>query len=370
MKRSLTRLLRHPRSGRPLRLAVFQAGPDALGEESITEGVLFDEESGDAYPILNGVPVMLDSRFPREFLERHATSLAGVEGSSGLRLGMDASEGYSFSKEWDHFFEAEAGRTWGWSAEERVEQLLLETQVDREWCKGKLILDAGCGNGALSEAVSRLGADVVALDFSTSVLRAERHRASRVSFVQGDLQSQVFCQDAFDLAFSIGVLHHTRSTFETFVQVAKFVKPDGLFYVWLYRRPEEFLRRYLKVPLFDLARAVISRLPSGSQSLAVSSYARLWKAAHRLASGGKDIPLSEYLVSAYDDLTPQWRHYHTPSEVSGWFHKCGFSAPSLTHWDNPYGFGLVARKTEQEATPGIHYGNSPKLWDDRHTILG
>jgi len=37
MKRSLTRLLRHPRSGRPLRLAVFQAGPDARGEEGITE---------------------------------------------------------------------------------------------------------------------------------------------------------------------------------------------------------------------------------------------------------------------------------------------------------------------------------------------
>jgi len=31
---------------------------------------------------------------------------------------------------------------------------------------------------------------------------------------------------------------------------------------------------------------------------------------------------------------------------------------------------FVAEKIMQEATPGIHYGNVPKLWDEHQTIIG
>ena len=103
--------------------------------------------------------------------------------------------------------------------------------------------------------------------------------------------------------------------------------------------------------------------------LAVGAYARLVYSLHRLR-GSTDIPLAEYLVSAYDDLTPMWRYYHTPIEVGGWFHEAGFTAPLLSHWDNPYGFGVVATRAQQDATPGIHYGDGVKLWDENRTLIG
>jgi len=346
-----------------LNIAVFKSEVETeTGHEDIIDGILYNEHCRSAYPVIHGVPALLDSGFPQGFLDRYAEQMSQIKETCRLSIKIDKNKAWSFSRQWQHHFESDVERTWGWSTAERLEQFLLETQVDREWCEGKLILDAGCGTGTLAEAISLLGAEVVALDYSSSVFHAEqRRKSSQVHFIQGDLQKPPLDQDLFDLAISIGVLHHTPNTYETFVQAAMLVRPGGSFYVWLYRRPEEFYRRYLKYPLFDLARAVISRLPSKPQSLAVTSYARFWQAVHGLLRGGDDIPLSEYVVSAYDDFSPRWRHYHTPFEVSCWFFQNGFSAPTLTHWDNPYGFGCVAQKTRQAKTPGIHYGKGARM---------
>ena len=359
MRRSLLNLVRDPRTNQPLDIAVFKSGVEpGAGHENILDGILYNEHCHTVYPVIHGVPILLDSGLPQDFLEKYAEQISAIKEVSPLSIKTEKDRTWSFSREWKYHFESDVERTWGWSVAERVEQFLLETQVDREWCEGKLILDAGCGTGTLAEALALLGAEVVALDYSSSVFHAEqRRKSSRVHFVRGDLQTPPLDHDIFDLVISIGVLHHTPNTYETFVQVAKLVRPGGLFYLWLYRRPEEFHRRYLKYPLFDLARAVISRLPLRPQSLAITSYARLWKTFHRLLHGRDDIPLSEYVVSAYDDFSPRWRSYHTPYEVSSWFFQNSFSAPTLTHWDNPYGFGCVAEKTRQTRTPGIHYEN-------------
>ncbi len=124
------------------------------------------------------------------------------------------------------------------------------------------------------------------------------------------------------------------------------------------------------MPIYDLTRAIVSRLGPKLQNKIVYAYACAVRATHNLRNGENPIELREYVVAAYDDLTPKWRRYHTPIEVSRWFHECGFSAPTLSHWDNPYGFGLVATKEPQELTPGIHYGDGAKLWENEKTLLG
>ena len=93
---------------------------------------------------------------------------------------------------------------WGWTVSERLEQFLMELQVDRSWCQGKRILDVGCGNDTLSEEISKLGAEVVGINFSSSVIRAEARRASStVHFLRGNLLSPPLKLDSFDAAISI-----------------------------------------------------------------------------------------------------------------------------------------------------------------------
>ena len=58
---------------------------------------------------------------------------------------------------------------WGWTMEERLEQFLMEMQVDREWFRGKRVLDGGCGPAALSEAMAALGANVIGFKYSSAV---------------------------------------------------------------------------------------------------------------------------------------------------------------------------------------------------------
>ena len=36
----------------------------------------------------------------------------------------------------------------------------------------------------------------------------------------------------------------------------------------------------------------------------------------------------------------------------------GFSAARLTHWDNPLGFGMMAKRERLPATPGMFYAQT------------
>jgi hypothetical protein len=99
-------------------------------------------------------------------------------------------------------------------------------------------------------------------------------------------------------------------------------------------------------------------MPTGLQKLVVKAYALALMALHKSLNKYQDLSWPERVVAAYDNLTPRWRHYHTPLEVSYWFFLNGYSAPTITHWDNPYGFGMTATKRPQEDTPGINFGKS------------
>jgi 2-polyprenyl-3-methyl-5-hydroxy-6-metoxy-1,4-benzoquinol methylase/uncharacterized protein YbaR (Trm112 family) len=358
VRRSLLKILSAPKTAESLTLYTFESDSSRLDEEeNISEGILLS--STRAYPVIDGVPVMLDSAFTEEFLNRHATRISQVDTLSKLHLRAERNSHWSFSSEWEEHFNYQLDRTWGWSVDERIRQFLLEADVDRNWCEGKLILDAGCGNGQLSEGLTALGATVVALDYSVSVFRAEKYRKSyRLHFVQGDLQNPPFDTATFDVIISNGVLHHTPNTYKTFIQVSKLVKPGGRFYLWLYRKSEKFFRRYFFYPPFELTRTIVSRMPKNVQKPTIKVYALALLLLHRVLRKHKDLLWPERVVAAYDNLTPLWRHYHTPLEVSCWFFLNGFSSPSITHWDNPYGFGMVAKKKTQDDTPGVNFGKA------------
>ena len=345
MNPALLERLRDPDSGRTLNLRELETDGD-----SIREGLLFEETSHRVYPIIGGVPYLLESAAPASFIHKYADAL------SGYTLKTAPEDDWSFSREWSSYFEHNLERTWGWSVDQRIEQFFLETQTDPDTVKGSWVLDAGCGNGLLTDALAGRGANVVGLDYSSSVLEAEVHRKNpKASFARGDLQRPPLATESFDIVISNGVLHHTPNTYETFKKVAALVRPGGRFYLWLYRRPETFLRRHIVYGGMDFTRLIVSRLPGGMQRPIVRGYARSVRAMHWLRRRHRNVRFEEQVISAYDTLTPTWRHYHTPVEVSRWFFESGFSDGVLTHWDNRYGFGMLATRTPRQKTPGTNF---------------
>ncbi|TPW16788.1 MAG: methyltransferase family protein, partial [Elusimicrobia bacterium] len=123
------------------------------------------------------------------------------------------------------------GFAWEWkrypgSLKEDERVFLEECQLRASDFKGKRVLDAGCGMGRYALVALSLGAEVVAVDLSESLLRlaesAPRHPGLHV--VQGDLLRPPFKAGLFDIVYSHGVLHHTSDANRAFRAVAALVK--------------------------------------------------------------------------------------------------------------------------------------------------
>src|SRR3954463_4161409 len=135
----------------------------------------------------------------------------------------------------------------------------VKTGLDPRDLAGRRILDAGCGGGRYSRLAGRHGASVVGFDLSAAGEKAPDPCAGcpDVTIVQADLLALPLAEASFDVAFSIGVLHHSPDPRRAFAQVAATVKPGGRLAVWLYRKntmPQEALNRAL--------RALTTRLPA------------------------------------------------------------------------------------------------------------
>jgi SAM-dependent methyltransferase len=364
MRSDLLARLRDPVSQGALVQFPFEYA-DAPANGDVRFGVLRDAHSGMVYPILDGVPQLLPNSIPKAFVERFKQELRASVGPLPESVIERGDREWSFSTEWDAFFSGETRKTWGWDVDERVQMFLLETQLSAEDLAGALILDAGCGNGLLSEALTSLGATVIAIDYSTSVFAAERHRtSSAVHFVRGDLAQPPFERAVFDVVFSSGVLHHTPNTRNTFMRVAQLTRPGGKFYVWLYRRSRRLRHRLLHLRE-DLLRPICSRLPGPLKAAVVHADAAiLWSLTRAFRTRTRH-SFDEHIVGSYDLLTPRFAwHHHTPYEVSAWFLEAGYSAPTLTHWDNPNGFGMVAARVPMPDTPGVNYGKRGEVARD------
>jgi SAM-dependent methyltransferase len=117
--------------------------------------------------------------------------------------------------------------------------------------KGRLVLDAGCGNGRYAKLANDWGARVVAVDISAAVDIASKNVADRcgIDVVQADLFKLPFRPATFDAAYSVGVLHHTPDARGAFMSIRDTVKPGGWFGIFVHaqgNRALHFTNRALR----------------------------------------------------------------------------------------------------------------------------
>jgi len=114
-------------------------------------------------------------------------------------------------------------------------------------------LDAGCGNGRYAKFTSEWGARVIGVDISSAVDVAAANLQSHecVDILQADLFRLPFRPGVFDMAYSVGVLHHTPDAAGAFRSVATTVRPGGSFSIFVHatgnrmlHRSNLFLRRF------------------------------------------------------------------------------------------------------------------------------
>ena len=127
--------------------------------------------------------------------------------------------------------------------------------------KGAQILDAGCGIGRNTHwAMLEGAAGGVAFDIDDRSLAAARKNLNSYPTINVRNQSiyDIPEENYFDIAFSIGVIHHLAEPEAALRQLTRAVKPGGYVLIWVYGRENmNWLTRY-----FDpIRRLLLSRLP-------------------------------------------------------------------------------------------------------------
>lgn len=127
----------------------------------------------------------------------------------------------------------------------------------------KKILDAGCGMGRNSFWSVKWGArEVVGLDIDRRSLKAARKNLKEFSNVRIEFKSiyDIDYKDEFDLAFSIGVIHHLEKPKEAIKNMIRAVKPGGKVLIWVYGyEGNEWIVKLVS----PVRKAITSRLPVG-----------------------------------------------------------------------------------------------------------
>jgi SAM-dependent methyltransferase len=304
----------------------FHVNSERTENTDIMEGALICSGCGATFRIRRGIPRFL----PRDLsAEKKATADA-------------------FGYEWTHYSiltDADKDEFLDW-----VAPLNPEDFADR------VVLDAGCGKGRhMFLAVQFQAREVVGIDLSDAVEAAfqnTRHLPN-AHVVQADIFNLPFA-NPFDLAYSIGVLHHLPDPKGGFLALAKHVKQGGRFSVWVYGKEGnlwiEKLVDPLRIHLTSKVPKFVTRCFSFILALplyvALKLIYRPVQRSARFAWLKARLPYAEYLcaISGYsfaenfwnvfDQLVAPTAFYHRREELQDWFAVAKMEEVEITRRNN------------------------------------
>ncbi len=274
----------------------------------ILEGSLLCSGCAAGFPIIRGIPRFLP---PELSAAKRATAAA-------------------FGYEWTHYTEL--------TPADRAEFLDWIKPLDESAFVNKVVLDAGCGKGRHLFLAAKFGAaDVIGVDLSDAVESAYQNtrHLPNAHVIQADIYHLPFAQP-FDLAYSIGVLHHLPDPKQGFLSVVSKLKSGGRAAIWVYGKEGN---RWIELLVDPVRIHVTSRLPKFltqtiSFLIALPLYAALklvYAPASRSPRLKRGLPYADYLcaISGYsfaenlwnvfDHLVAPTAFYVSRKEVEDWF---------------------------------------------------
>lgn len=123
-------------------------------------------------------------------------------------------------------------------------------------CRGKRILEYGCGPGGNAIELAQAGAAVTAIDISPVAIESARSRAgalsTRVSYEVMNAEAMSFPDGSFDVICGSGILHHLDLN-RAFQEIRRTLRPEGF---------AIFLEPLAHNPLINLYRRLTPKMRS------------------------------------------------------------------------------------------------------------
>jgi ubiquinone/menaquinone biosynthesis C-methylase UbiE/uncharacterized protein YbaR (Trm112 family) len=354
--------LQCPISGSPLRLVSFREQQVALDERHVAAahraGIAVDaafstyvetgvllSDAGWMYPIVDGVPVLLP--YTTAIHERFASAVARELRTVAAAHRFPAEQpapgeqdvSRSFSEEWREY--RYDGVLWDVSYDDNCQRLIEEVGLARpEWSR-RTWLEVGCGIGMTTCQAQQLSAaDAVGVDLSMAIYKAADQFRSNpfLHYVQASAFTLPFAPGSFDIVYSRGVLHHTYSTHQAFLSMARTAKRGGRVYLWVYG-PGSIAASPLRLAAYAAEaalRPVLSRLPTAVASTVLTPVAaayvgfnafRRWRQATV-----QPYTFDRALHAARDRFTPRFAHRQSSAQVMRWFEEAGCVDLEIVDW--------------------------------------
>jgi SAM-dependent methyltransferase len=218
-----------------------------------------------------------------------------------------------------------------------------------DW-QGARFLDVGCGMGRNSYWPMTYGASGgVAIDLDARSLAAARHNLAPYPavLVQEASAYDLPFENAFDIVFSIGVIHHLEFPDKALSAMVRAAKPRGRVAIWVYGLENN---RWLVSFLDPLRRALFSRMPVAIvHHLSLYPAALLWVllrlrlrpiAYFRLIAG---FDFRHLRSIVFDQMLPRIANYWTRDQVERLMREAGLQDVDID-WVNEMSWSALVRK--------------------------
>lgn len=315
----------------------------------ITSGIL--SNSNTWYPIINGIPRILINELRENLLqtryqffkdysavlpesirnEWQATIDKIKDFNSFITHQKKTAE--SFAYEWKHIYKEN-------DYEKNNFFHFAGPYVTPENISGKTTVDIGCGSGRFTKWAALSGTQVsfgTDLGESVEVAYELTRDIENVCIVQADIYAMPF-QNTFDLAYSIGVLHHLPQPEQGFQKLPSVLKSGGEMVIWVYNRRNNARALYFYEPVRDLLKNLpkpvlfkISYLPALiAEFLNYVTKILNWYGFKKLA---KKVPFSYYahfpfnmkVNDTFDILATPKSNYYFVEDIKAWFTRANLN---------------------------------------------
>lgn len=289
-------------------------------EDFIIEGFLFS--NSNRYQIIRGIP-----RFVR---------------------GEESAYVNSFGYQWQKWpFIQFEGNNLGKPLEGHTSKMFEKiTSWQKEDLKNKYVADFGCGSGRFIDLISNAEGIAIGVELSAAVESAGARFAmnKNVLICQASVLNSPITAGSMDLAFSIGVLHHTPDPEAGVNEIFNVLRPGGSAAIAVYGKfgyyDQFFVRAYRK--LFKLLWPIFRHYPPLVYSYLIVSLTRPF--FHFKKLGAFFDPVLSYfpriqlldfrwsILDTFDSLTPSYQVGISHFELFQWMKKSGFSKISPENW--------------------------------------
>lgn len=327
MKFEIAKMLICPRCSSKLDLYPFQ-----VENEEVKDGIFKCTRCDRFYLIADFIPRMLSPTLyhNKDFIEKYAREIrsSGVKIKKSPATNQDSLSELkkqtikNFGFEW-----LEYGR-FGWddpifNIEREEDVFRKKSLLNPKDLQGKLVLDAGCGNGRYSYWAAKYGAQVIGIDLGRGVESAYKNTQNieNIHIIQGDIFNLPFPEESFDLIFSIGVLMHTGNAKLATKSLTDHLKKGGIITVHVYHSGNpiyEFNDFWIRKYTTKLS---IKQLISFTRK--IHAIAKILNRLKLLTFVNSFIRLEDHPHCIFDWYSAPIATHHTYKEVYEWFDEFG-----------------------------------------------